>query len=479
MFRNQVQDNLLLSMKHNISVNLITVSIEAFDTIKPLEMLDNTLAKDKTQVALRNAKRVRNKPSREHIRSMSAENLLGGVEFPLPSSSSPTEKLPVPRPRKATLEKDSPVHKPLPIPRHLRSPVPPQKEAPPPQRPPKPDSGPGSPDRKGRGTGRVSPPHTRAPSPKPLLPPTFSKSSGLPPKPAPRRPHRQGEDPAIEDTPTKDPSQLTIKERMELAHKAMKKPPPVLPKKPASNRPGVIEGDSGPKSLSQPDGDEGSEIPGTRYSDTTHSPRPMRRLPPGAVGLFPMAPFGVSPRHRSNTAAAGSSREQSQDREISDDRNTECGEDGTDSGSREALDLDDVEVKLLPKRPPLPLARRTASNEKPAQLSSRNDDIPIESAPPPVGVAGDEGGEESDVKMHGEYGTIPDPTTLDHSQVLTWTPVQVAAWVTSIGVGQHAKGFLDKGLQGNKLFDIDSSDLKVCNDGPVIYNRLQQKGAGM
>ena len=427
-------------------------------------MLDNTLAKDKTQVALRNAKRARNKPSREHIRSMSAENLLGGIEFPETeaTTSSPTEKLPVPRPRKATLEKDSPAHKPLPVPRHLRNPATPQNEGTPPQRPPKPDTSPGSPDRKVRGTGRMSPPHTRAPSPKPLLPPTSAKTSGLPPKPAPRRTHKQGEDPVVEDTPTKDPSQLTIKERMELAHKAMKKPPPAVPKKPGSNRPGVTEGDSGPKSLSQPEGDEGGEIPGTRYSESTHSPRPARKLPPGAVGLFPMAPFGgASPRHRSNTATAGSSREQSQDRELADEHTATNGEEGTDSGSREALDVDDVEVKFPPKRPPLPLTKRSASNEKPAPPSSRSDDIPVDSAMPPVGMAsnGDGGAEETDV--HGEHGTLPNPATLDHSQVLSWTPVQVAAWVTGIGLSQHAKGFLDRGVQGNKLFDIDGSDLKV------------------
>ena len=248
---------------------------------------------------------------------------------------------------------------------------------------------------------------------------------------------------------------------MELAHKAMKKPPPVAPKKPVTNRLGVVESDLGPKSLSQPDGDDGSEIPGTRYSDITHTPRPVRKLPPGAVGLFPMAPFGASPRHRSNTATAGSSREQSQDREIANDKNADRGEDGTDSGSREALDLNDVEVKFPPKRPPLPLNRRTASNEKPAQLSSKNDELPTESVPPPV--APTEGGrEESEVKVHEEYGTLPDPATLDPSQVLSWSPVQVAAWVTHVGVGQYAKGFLDKGVQGNKLFDIDSSELKVC-----------------
>ena len=432
-------------------------------------MLDNTHAKNKTQVALRNAKRARNKPSREHIRSMSAENLLSEVETSTPDdSSSPTEKLPVPRPRKATLEKESPSHKPLPIPRH-HSPATQQTDHTPPQRPPKPETSPGSPDRKTRFGGRVSPPHTRAPSPKPLLPPLAK--NGLPPKPVPRRPMKREESPMVDDTQTKDPSQLTVKERMELAHKATKKPPPIIPKKPPSSRVAVDFGGTGPKSLSQPEDCGGDDLPGTRYSvDSAHSPRPMRKLPPGAfnIGLVPMAPFGPN-RHRSNTTASVS-REQSQDREIAEES---APKDETDAGSKEALDVDDIEVKLPPKRPPLPLnkqsgpplplTKRSASNEKP---SEHKEAIQKEPAPPQKSMATSdidaaEAKPEEEVEVHMEHGTIPDPSTLDYSQVLAWTPVQVAAWVTHIGAGQYSKCFLDKGVQGIKLFDIDSSGLKV------------------
>lgn len=249
---------------------------------------------------------------------------------------------------------------------------------------------------------------------------------------------------------------------MELAHKAMRKPPPVLPKKP---NPGRVQadGDSGPRSLSQPEGEE-SELPGTRYSaDNTHSPRPLKKLPPGAfnIGLMAMSPFGPG-RHRSNTT--GASREQSQDREIAEEfsEQTQRDEEADTAGSRETLDPDDIEVKLPPKRPPLPLTKRTGSNEKPAQLSSRNNDIPMESAPPPALTAASEGGEgETEETDTGVHGTLPNPSSLDYSQVLAWTPVEVASWVTHIGARQHAKMFLEKGVQGNKLFDIDGSGLKA------------------
>ena len=446
-----------------------TVSVEDFDRIKPLPMLDNTHAKDKSQVALRIAKRARNKPSRDHIRSMSAENLLKDLDgFSPDPEPSPTELAPVPRPRKPTMEKDkeSPQHKPLPIPRNIRSPVPTPNE--PPQRPPKLDSerGQGSPERKVK-FGRLSPPLTRAPSPRPLLPPSSAAKSGLPPRPVPRRVNKRSEDIPPDESQTKDPSQLTIKEKMELAQKmARRAPPPVLPKRPPTNR---SQADSDQKSLSQPESDEGDlQVPRHSY-DNGQSPRPIKKLPPGAfnIGLMPMTPFAQS-RQRSNTVGI-SSREHSMERETAEQYSEQIQkeEDKDVSSSREELDTDDIEIKFPPKRPPLPLTKRSASNEKPAQLSSRNNDLLTEATPPSVAADSPEGNEEETDDGGGggvvdeEHGTLPDPSSLDYTQVLTWSPTQVASWLTRIGASQHAKVFLDRGVQGNKLFDMDGSGLKV------------------
>lgn len=445
-----------------------TVSIESFDAVKPTAVLDNTAAKDKTQVALRNAKQHRNRPSREYIRSMSTENLLISPSLEdIANETLPTEKAPVPRPRRPTLEKDSQAHKPSPVPRHLRSPVPPPND--PPQRPPKPSSpqtesergGQASPDRKkkvatpkpeSRG-GRMSPPHTRAPSPKP--------------QPTPRRMTKRSDDPPADDAQPKDPSQLSVKERMELAQKAMvKKPPPVIPKKPSSR---VHTDDPAiPKSLSQPEAEE-TELPETRYSyDNELSPRPVKRLPPGAfnIGLLGMTPFGVA-RQRSNTVAT--SRDHSQDRDTDDDCREQIQKEAeSDVGSSEVLDTDDVEIKLPPKRPPLP-TKRTLSNEKPLHLSTRNNDA-LDEAPPPSAPSDsidprmETDGGDSPILQAGPHGTLPDPSGLDYDQVLTWSPTQVASWMNRIGVSQHAKVFLDRGVQGNKLFDMDGAALKVCSE---------------
>ena len=446
------QTSIYIAYFMHVMCVFLTVSIEAFDEIKPVSVLDNTLAKDKSQAALRNAKKLRNRPSREHIRSMSVENLLGDspLEGGNPEAAT-TDNMPVPRPRKHTME-ENPHQKPLPIPRH--HPRSPPSE--PPLRPPKPaDSekgGQASPDRKVK-FGRKSPPRTRAPSPKPLLPPTG------PPKPVPRRMNKPTEDGSADEAQSKDPSQLTVKERMELAQKAMvKKPPPVVPKKPSANRP---HGDSEPRSLSQPEGDE-SEIPGTRQSlDTAHSPRPVKRLPPGAFNIGLMTPLGQ--RQRSNTVAT--SREHSMEREEGEEYKKQMKkEEERDMGSREALDTDDIEIKFPPQRPPLPMTRRAASNEKPAQLSSRNNDVVTEAAPPLTAAADRSEGqtEEPDGEDKVDDGErVPEPSSLDYSQVLTWSPAHVGSWMKHIGLSQHAAAFLDKGVQGNRLFDIDGSGLKV------------------
>ena len=440
------------------SLTFLTVSIDAFDDIKPSGVLDNTHAKDKSQAALR---RPRNRPSREHIRSMSAENLLSGPFLDENSELSPTEKVPVPRPRKHTLEKDSQPPKPQPSPRHLRSPLPLPND-----RPPKPMDTEKSPDRKARApkseprSGRMSPPHTRAPSPKPQLP------SSIPPKPIPRR-NRRTEDIQGDDIQTKDPSQLSVKERMELAQKAIRKPPPVFPKKPPSGRTHADTDLFGPKSLSQPEGDE-SELPEMRYtSENDPSPRHVKKLPPGAfnIGLLGMTPYGARPR--SHTVAT--SREHSMERENAEEYRELMQKEAAadiDISSTEPLETDDAEVKAPPKRPPLPLTKRTSSNEKP------NYELPND--PPPHSVTTealdetDDG--DSSVLLAAEHGTLPNPSELDFDQVLTWSPAQVASWINRIGVSQYAKSFLDKGLQGNKLFDLDGGALKVVLISSLVFS---------
>ena len=440
----------------------LTVSIEAFDDIKAMSVLDNTHAKDKSQAA---AKRPRNRPSREHIRSMSTENLLSGPLFDeLNPDMSPTDKAPIPRPRKPTLEKDKDgaSQKPQPVPRHPRSPAPPHNELP--QRPPKPSSQTvaesergiqASADRKVKHSGRMSPPHTRAPSPKPLLPPV--SKGGLPPKPVPRRINkRSSEDLLADDAQTKDPSELSLKEKRELARQ--KQPPPVVPKKPMS-RPHI---ETEVRSLSQPEGDE-SDLSGARHPfNNDPSPRHVRRLPPGAFNIMGMTPFGQRPR--SHTVAT--SREPSLDRDTAEEYKEQMEkEEEKDRGEAEAIETDDIEIKFPPKRPPPPMTKRTSSNEQPALLASRSTDALDETAPtppPPSAPSPEEDTDSGDVLHAGEHGTLPDPAGLDYDQVLTWSPVQVASWLTRIGAGQHAKLFLHRGVQGSKLFDMDGGALKVC-----------------
>ena len=474
----------------------LTVSVEAFDDIKALPTLNTTSALHKKDV-ISQAKLRRKKPSREHIRSMSAENLLS--DFPLPSEAEENkggaekaERVPVPRPRKQSMDKEN-VIKPHPMPRH-RSPGPME----PPQRPPKPRSPHGiaeagvksSPERKALPPkvepygGKVSPPNIRPPSPKTQpppskksIPPPIEKEGEssvppspnrevLPPRPAPRkRVQVKGptEDPTLEELQSKDPSMLTVKEKRVLAQKAMeRKVPPLLPKRPAVRQHG--DSDGMPKTLLQVEGED--QLPGTRYScDPEASPRHVRKLPPGAfnIALPPMGPMRV----RSSTVATEEprSREQSLERDNPEYQQQMQREAEADKGSREALDTVATEPKPSPRRPPPPMKKRP-SDEKPVPTT------PKHSLPQGDTVHGGAIAEHMDdlaetdsgpnpLLQAGEHGTLPDPATLDYDQVLLWSPAQVAAWVTRIGLSQHSQLFLDKGLWGNKLFDLDSSALKV------------------
>lgn len=467
--------------------------MEAFDDIKALPTLNTTSALHKKEV-ISQAKLRRKKPSREHIRSMSAENLLS--DFPLPSEADEikgadkTERIPVPRPRKPSMDKEN-VIKPHPMPRH-RSPGPME----PPQRPLKPRSPHGvseagvksSPERKLLPPpygGKVSPPNVRPPSPKTQpppskksIPPPIEKDGESavppspnrePPKPAPRTKRVQTkestEDPTLEELQSKDPSMLTVKEKRMLAQKAMeRKVPPLLPKRPAVRPHG--DSDGGPKPLVQIEGEGEDQLQGTRYScDPEASPRHVRKLPPGAfnIALPPMAPMRV----RSNTVATEEprSREHSLERDNVEYQQQMQREAEADKGSREALDTVAMEPKPSPRRPPPPMKKRP-SDEKPVPTTPKHSLSQGDTAHGSAIAENMDGLAETDsgpnpLLQAGEHGTLPDPATLDYDQVLLWSPAQVAAWVTRIGLSQHAQLFLDKGLWGNKLFDLDNSSLKV------------------
>lgn len=43
-----------------------------------------------------------------------------------------------------------------------------------------------------------------------------------------------------------------------------------------------------------------------------------------------------------------------------------------------------------------------------------------------------------------------------------WTPVQVSQWLEKQELGQYAQQFLEKGVNGQQLLQLDSTKMKVC-----------------
>ena len=50
---------------------------------------------------------------------------------------------------------------------------------------------------------------------------------------------------------------------------------------------------------------------------------------------------------------------------------------------------------------------------------------------------------------------------LDCSSVLSWSPEVVGLWVDRIGLGRYQSVFVERGVVGGSLFDMDGHTLKV------------------
>lgn len=53
-------------------------------------------------------------------------------------------------------------------------------------------------------------------------------------------------------------------------------------------------------------------------------------------------------------------------------------------------------------------------------------------------------------------------TTFRYSLMSQWTPVQVSQWLEKQELGQYAQQFLEKGVNGQQLLQLDSTKMKVC-----------------
>ena len=237
---------------------------------------------------------------------------------------------------------------------------------------------------------------------------------------------------------------------------AERKTPPVMPKRPPTYRAAHTEGAPSVTRNHEDGGEDSAD--GRQSNDPDASPRHVRKLPPGAFNLA--VPLMAQMRTRSNTVATDEpqSREGSLERDDAEHHQQMEREAENERGSREALDTTAGEAKT-PKRPPPPVKKRSME-EKPPRNNRTHDYLTIAEELDTAGETTDSGN-SSLLQGGGVRGSPTDPSALDYDQVLSWSPAEVASWLTSVGLGGHSSAFIDKEILGSKLLELDNSALKV------------------
>lgn len=254
-------------------------------------------------------------------------------------------------------------------------------------------------------------------------------------------------EPHSSESATKDPSKLSVKEKAMLAQKALMstperhKPGPPIPRKP---KPTPTSGSTENIRESTPTDDRLKRAQ-SMDDEIGSSPQLQRRkLPPGAFNMMMMG--GVSmfgpPSH-------GRSAERQTHPHAEEDGVDEAdnGEDPSNAGDKLESSLDDVrgdsDTRISPASTP-PTSTRVRHQDSDFIESSTAEDSP----PEPRSSAG-----------------------VDYEVVLTWTPDVTASWLEQVGLGSYQQAFVEKGIHGYMLFDMDGHRLKVMCSLPIDSSR--------
>ena len=326
-----------------------------------------------------------------------------------------------------------------------------------------------------------------------LSPEVHAKSSDDPPPP-PAKPvgahkrNRSGADidmAASDVASSKDPSELTIKEKAMLAKRAFESsdekprvPPPVL-KKPTKSTEALSTNEMARSEIeSSPLRERAKSLD----NELDTSPRRRMKLPPGAFNMglhLPPLP-GKMERDRSTTISTDEppTRSGQPDSTTDDTDGSQRTQENGDTPSNPPQEIKSVP----PKRPPPPMQKKP-SNEKPSPAQSS----PKRQQPqrPPNREGGGATTSDSDASpqiprsdtrescdlaeteppanpVPGVLGQTPERDGVDLSCILTWTPDAVGAWLVTVGLGQYQQLFIERGVQGYMMFDYDGARLKVC-----------------
>lgn len=321
----------------------------------------------------------------------------------------------------------------------------------------------------------------------PQLP--IKKPKPLPPKPSPRSslPQESDED-KLEALKRKDPSELTVKEKMMLAQEAMAKqaehkakglPPPIRKKRPPSlsksmsvdtDPEHMIEHEE-PLPQTPEEEPEASMERSKSMEDLIDENTPRRqpkKLPPGAFNIA--IPIGLPSdmRHRSYTVASAMTAEPTETTDGPGLYETAHGlEDFSSPPQQEHVE--DTPVKL-PSQNGSPSHSDTPQS---TPLHEKISDIDIstpEFSRKNMALTGS--ADNLSIELSDDELDI-DPTDMlrgspsfstaqpDVERVLYWSPEVVGMWLGNIGLGSSAVKFKENNIKGYMLFDLDNAKLKV------------------
>ena len=317
--------------------------------------------------------------------------------------------------------------------------------------------------------------------PKPSQRPQKPDSQATPEKPSPAEGEKEAP-PSIADKleaiKRKDPSELTVKEKMMLAQQAMAMqaeykqkglPPPVRKRKPLPKAMSVDSHNHEELAADKPEDSE--EMDRSKSSDNiaeTDPPRrPPKKLPPGAFNMaFPG--LGGDPRRRSNTVTSTTSTgsdggDTSEKRDVSPARHFSASKPETSKSPSPTPESTPVRQPVVNNSPAHQIQEEESSQSNHSTPELSHKDVPhhgstdVLESYADLGIDDDPPIPPADGETH-TAGAVP-----DKEQVLFWSPEVVGMWLGSLGLGSHANSFKEKEVKGWMLFDIDNSKLKVSS----------------
>ncbi len=295
---------------------------------------------------------------------------------------------------------------------------------------------------------KPSPKHTPKTLPTPPsknLKPT--NENGEPPKPHPRH--------SLEYTPQEDSVGEVIVKQRSAPESPVKVhiPPPPVAKKPKHGEEHASNSDHFSHRRSK-----------SLENELEVSPLPRRKLPAGAVNIMGFLPVASQLkqhdsegdlRERSCTVSTTEPRAREGNtlkRQIERQESSPINAHPEDTPPVQDEVPSIIESKKIPPKRPPPPAKKPPNGDQVDGISS--DDFDSDASP----MVATKMDHSEGVSASGVGGS----EDVDCTRVLSWSVENVGMWVESIGLGRFRNVFVERGVLGHVLFDVDGHTLKVC-----------------